>query len=481
MQVQSKVIIRESFSFHIPPQQIHHFSPLLLYDISVYHLFFRTAYHKPIGKSTFLPTSPVKSAPCSIATFLCLFPLFIGPYCRLHLLAACLAAVLAALAVWLWPAAETEPQRPNSAVDPTAATDPAPDPYLAACQTYYTGADGREYHLFTAMTPAPQGSTEPVGYHSELIPANDGASVDFPATVMVEDAVTQDYAAEDFAALLDSWDVSVTAPEGVSRVKLWDTEEETPESPALLYRRLRADPTCTHNEVVWTLRMKSGDVLHLTMTVEFEEQQALRITPEDAPLETAQELQALLDRLAEEYNADTSITVELPDVTYDAPVSVGCAVTLKGSGTAFAAPVTVTPLSDTERCHAYVRFSEVSFEGDGSGTGVTARAPTYLENCRVTGWDVGALAVNGGWVYLHGGYIGGNGVGARYDSAYSNSYTYTIRHIDFLNNTTALELLCLPPNSYAALDDCRFRGNGTDVYNPGGYRIEVNNGTEVTL
>lgn len=361
------------------------------------------------------------------------------------------------MAVWLWPAAETEPQRPNSAADPAAATDPAPDPYLAACQTYYTGADGREYHVFTAVTPSIEGRTDPVGYRSELIPA--GGTVDFPATVMVEDAVTQDYAAEDFAALLDSWDVSVTAPEGVSRVKLWDAEEETPESPALLYRRLRADPTCTHNEVVWTLR----------------------ITPEDAPLETAQELQALLDRLAEEYNADTSITVELPDVTYDAPVSVGCAVTLKGSGTTFAAPVTVTPLSDTERCHAYVRFSEVSFEGDGGGTGVTARAPTYLENCRVTGWDVGALAVNGGWVYLHGGYIGGNGVGARYDSAYSNSYTYTIRHIDFLNNTTALELLCLPPNSYAALDDCRFRGNGTDVYNPGGYRIEVNNGTEVTL
>lgn len=481
MQVQSKVIIRESFSFHIPPQQIHHFSPLLLYDISVYHLFFRTAYHKPIGKSTFLPTSPVKSAPCSIATFLCLFPLFIGPYCRLHLLAACLAAALVALAVWLWPAAETEPQRPDGTADPVLAADPVMDAYTAACQTYYTGADGREYHLFTAMTPAPQGSTEPVGYHSELIPANDGASVDCPATVIAEDAVTQDYAAEDFAALLDSWDVSVTAPEGVSRVKLWDAEEETPESPALLYRRLRADPTCTHNEVVWTLRMKSGDVLHLTMTVEFEEQQALRITPEDAPLETARELQALLVRLAEEYDADTSITVELPDVTYDAPVSVGCAVTLKGGGTTFAAPVTVTPLSDTERCHAYVRFSEVSFEGDGSGTGVTARAPTYLENCRVTDWDVGALAVNGGWVYLHGGYIGGNGVGARYDSAYSNSYTYTIRRIDFLNNTTALELLCLPPNSYAALDDCRFRGNGTDVYNPGGYRIEVNNGTEVTL
>lgn len=395
---------------------------------------------------------------------------------RWLLLAAVIAAAAAAVVLWLSRPGDTPPE---DTADKEDAAQAAADPYLAACQTYYTGADGREYHVFTAVTPSIEGRTDPVGYRSELIPA--GGTVDFPATVMVEDAVTQDYAAEDFAALLDSWDVSVTAPEGVSRVKLWDAEEETPESPALLYRRLRAEPSCTHNEVEWTLYMKNGDVLHLSMTVEFEEQQALRITPEDAPLETAQELQALLYRLAEEYDADTSITVELPDVTYDAPVSVGCAVTLKGSGTAFAAPVTVTPLSDTERCHAYVRFSEVSFEGDGSGTGVTARAPTYLENCRVTGWDVGALAVNGGWVYLHGGYIGGNGVGARYDSAYSNSYTYTIRRIDFLNNTTALELLCLPPNSYAALDDCRFRGNGTDVYNPGGYRIEVNNGTEVAL
>lgn len=383
------------------------------------------------------------------------------------------------MAVWLWPAAETEPQRPNSAVDPTAATDPAPDPYLAACQTYYTGADGREYHVFTAMTPNPYDPTTPVGYCCRLIP--DGSGNDFPATVMVQDATTQEDCPEDFAPLLDSWDVTVSAPEGVGRVSLREAELETADTPALLYRRLWGDNTCTHNEVVWTLRMKSGDVLHLTMTVEFEEQQALRITPEDAPLETAQELQALLDRLAEEYDADTSITVELPDVTYDAPVSVGCAVTLKGSGTTFAAPVTVTPLSDTERCHAYVRFSEVSFEGDGSGTGVTARAPTYLENCRVTGWAVGGEAVTGGWLYLRGSHVADCGVGIRYNSAYSSSYTYFADKMTFVQNGTALELLCLPPNSYAALDDCRFRGNGTDVYNPGGYRIEVNNGTEVTL
>lgn len=183
---------------------------------------------------------------------------------------------------------------PADAETPTA-PDAAMDPYLAACQTYYTGADGREYHVFTAVTPSIEGRTDPVGYRSELIPA--GGTVDFPATVMVEDAVTQDYAAEDFAALLDSWDVSVTAPEGVSRVKLWDAELEAENSTALLYRRLRADPTCTHNEVVWTPRMKSGDEIQLTMTVEFEEQTTLYFGQQDAPLETAQELQALLDRV----------------------------------------------------------------------------------------------------------------------------------------------------------------------------------------
>ena len=51
----------------------------------------------------------------------------------------------------------------------------------------------------------------------------------------------------------------------------------------------------------------------------------------------------------------------------------------------------------------------------------------------------------------------------------------------FVQNGTALELLCMPPRAYAVLEDCRFRGNDVDVANPGGYRIEVNNGTEVTL
>lgn len=398
--------------------------------------------------------------------------------CRLHLLAACLAAALVALVVWLWPAAEKEPQRPNSAADPAAATDPAPDPYLTACQTYYTAGDGREYHVFTAMTPNPYDPTTPVGYCCRLIP--DGSGNDFPATVMVQDATTQEDCPEDFAPLLDSWDVTVSAPEGVGRVSLWEAELETADTPALLYRRLWGDNTCTHNEIVWTLRMKNGDVLILTQTIELLPQEVRTYSTADTPLDTAEQLQALLDDIAGACDADTSVTVYLPEVTYDAPITVGCAVELVGSGTTFTAPITVAPLKNTDLTRAFVRFRQINFTGDGSGTGITAAAPTYLEESRVTGWAVGGEAVTGGWLYLRGSHVADCGVGIRYNSAYS-SYTYFADKMTFVQNGTALELLCMPPRAYAVLEDCRFRGNDVDVANPGGYRIEVNNGTEVTL
>lgn len=380
--------------------------------------------------------------------------------------------------VWLWPAAEKEPQRPNSAADPAAATDPAPDPYLTACQTYYTAGDGREYHVFTAMTPNPYDPTTPVGYCCRLIP--DGSGNDFPATVMVQDATTQEDCPEDFAPLLDSWDVTVSAPEGVGRVSLWEAELETADTPALLYRRLWGDNTCTHNEIVWTLRMKNGDVLILTQTIELLPQEVRTYSTADTPLDTAEQLQALLDDIAGACDADTSVTVYLPEVTYDAPITVGCAVELVGSGTTFTAPITVAPLKNTDLTRAFVRFRQINFTGDGSGTGITAAAPTYLEESRVTGWAVGGEAVTGGWLYLRGSHVADCGVGIRYNSAYS-SYTYFADKMTFVQNGTALELLCMPPRAYAVLEDCRFRGNDVDVANPGGYRIEVNNGTEVTL
>lgn len=352
-------------------------------------------------------------------------------------------------------------------------TRQAPESDTAApYELYYTGEDGREYHVFTCLTPEGDAkAVTPVGYRAELIA--EGGDVDYPSTIVVQDAVTQDFAAEDFALLLDSWDVTVNADEGVGRVSLWEAEDEAKDSPALLYRRLSGDASCTHNEVVWTLRMKNGDTLTLTQIVEHVLQEERVYRYDETPMTTAAELQTLLDTIAAECTAETLVTVFLPQTTYDQPITVPCSVTLVGNGTVFTKPVTVTALEDTDLAFALVKFETCSFLGDGTGTGITAGAPTYFCGCNLSDWDVGAVANDGGWLYLHGGRIANNNVGVRYDSAFSSTYTYNIRDIAFERNTTALELVTFPKGVWTCLERCAFTGNTTDVANPNDYRVET--------
>ena len=94
-------------------------------------------------------------------------------------------------------------------------------------------------------------------------------------------------------------------------------------------------------------------------------------------MDTAAELQALLDDIARQYDADTMVKITLPDVTYDGVIRISCPVELRGSGTVFAAPVTVDTLTDTERSAAYARLCDVTFTGTG-GTGLSAAAPDVV-------------------------------------------------------------------------------------------------------
>ena len=123
------------------------------------------------------------------------------------LAAACL--LLAAIGLMLaqrHPA--TEPGKETTNEPPVRETDP----YLAACQTYYTGADGQEYHVFAAFSPQGENDTTPVGYFSTLLLADQRDSR--PATVFAVNAVTGESTPEAFAALLEDWDVTVTASGG---------------------------------------------------------------------------------------------------------------------------------------------------------------------------------------------------------------------------------------------------------------------------
>ena len=382
------------------------------------------------------------------------------------LAAGCL--LLAALALFFvlrQPAAESE----EPAADQPTVQEA--DPYLAACQTYYTAADGREYHVFAAFSPQGENDTVPVGYLAELAP--EGMQPSRPATVFVTDALTGANANAAFSALMEDSGVTAAAEDGVGRVRLQEPDYDWADTGALLFRVMVGDSSCTHNEIVWTLRMKNGDTIELQQTVEFTVQQTVTLRWQDTPMDTAAELQALLDDIARRYDADTKVQLQLPTVTYDAPVQIACPVELLGSGTVFAAPVTVSALTGTERSSADARFRDVTFAAADGGTGLSAAASVYLERCRFTGWDVAAQAVDGGWVYCQSGStFSGNGTALRFSVAYTDSFGFP-SETEFSDNDVAVQVERLPDGVWLRLENCRFLRNGTDISNPRQYRVET--------
>lgn len=70
------------------------------------------------------------------------------------------------------------------------------------------------------------------------------------------------------------------------------------------------------NQVVWTIHMKNGDVIRLHQDMIITATQTHEIRPEDYPMNTTQELQALVDHLAEEIPKEDQIEIYLPPVTY---------------------------------------------------------------------------------------------------------------------------------------------------------------------
>ena len=85
------------------------------------------------------------------------------------------------------------------------------------------------------------------------------------------------------------------------------------------------------NELVWTLTMKNGDTIRLKHTFEVLPLVHAVFTAEDTPLNTIEDLKALLDRIDGEVPADTVVDIYLPPVTYTGDLHISSrAVNLYG-------------------------------------------------------------------------------------------------------------------------------------------------------
>ena len=365
---------------------------------------------------------------------------------------ACAVLLVVLLGAVLWAtlggrAAQTPPRTDGAQTlepaDPTEPTGLSGNYQSDGCQTWYDGADGRMCHLYVCFSPQSDGGGLPASHRSELLPAD--ASGTSPLCLFVEDAEDPSLdVREDFSALLAYHTVEAVAAEGSDTCTILGETDSYYNAGALLAHEHEVTSACTYNDIIWTLHMKTGDKITLRQVEECSEKQRRTVSWEDTPMDTTADLQALLDDLTLNLSAETELVVELPSVTYTEPLTIRRAMTLQAhaDGTEFTAPITVNHMAYSEVTDIHVVLSGLRLcgAGDMTGTGVTAKAPTYLNNCWITNWDVGALAADGGWIWVEKSSFTRNATALRIDTTESSSWGSDLHGGNFIRNGTALDI-----------------------------------------
>ncbi len=228
----------------------------------------------------------------------------------------------------------------------------------------------------------------------------------------------------------------------------------------------------TH-ELVWMLNMKNGDTICLRQIYAVVPLEHQVYSSEDTPMETLEELGALLKRIDEEVPAETIVDIYLPPVTYDGGLDIlSRGVNLYGSTgetgrTTFTNTVNV--YSDNP---SNVILYNLDFEGQG-GTGLSATASVQMEDCRFTGWDIGAVPQDGGMIGVYGCTFSGNRIGFKYNSASFHSFNEEFSDCIFEGNDIGVQFARMNGNISIDFAGSTFSNNGTDIDNPIDYPVNT--------
>ena len=223
-------------------------------------------------------------------------------------------------------------------------------------------------------------------------------------------------------------------------------------------------------DMVWEIAMKNGNLLCLRQHFVAQPYQVLRFTPEGTPMETIEELQALIDRIPSQLTDKfTGVEITLPAVRYEGGLTVdGYDVTLLGSQDDAGNCTTFTGTVHTVgKDQGISYFENISFVGPGEGVGVSASARLHLTNCRIAGWRTGVLAYGNQqvWVNLRACTVEDNHVGLHFNATGANVSRSIYDDNLFRQNGTAVLLERVPSIESISFPGCRFTKNGTDIDN----------------
>lgn len=230
-------------------------------------------------------------------------------------------------------------------------------------------------------------------------------------------------------------------------------------------------------EVVYTITMKNGDVIRMIQRQRFTSISTYTYTAEDAPMDTIEDLQALVDSLTERIDEYDRAILYLPAVVYEGGLTVNeRAVSLYGSVGPDGQRTTFTgPVASSFR-RGIREFHDISFQGHGVGTGVTAAGSSriHLIDCRVSGWETGFLAADNAWINAVGTTFTDNGAGICFNTKDTPMVTDDFFTGDvFQNNAAAVLLESVSADVTLKFSGARFFGNGVDIDNRCGQEVDL--------
>ena len=227
------------------------------------------------------------------------------------------------------------------------------------------------------------------------------------------------------------------------------------------------------NELVWTLQMKNGDTIRLRQTFEVIPLVHQAFTPEDAPLNTMEDLRALLERINTEVPADTIVDIYLPAATYTGNLTMASrAVNLYGCNDGSGRTFFAGSLSVRTDSPSLVTLCDLDFVGNG-GTGLSSTASAQIFGCSFSGWDIGAAVQDGGMIGVENCIFRNNGIGFRYDTANYSFFKTGFPDCTFEGNGTGLQFARLPGTMALDFAFTVFSGNEIDIDNPIGYPADL--------
>lgn len=341
-------------------------------------------------------------------------------------------------------------------------------------ETVYTSQAGNGYQLRLSDETSPDASLPEVRHLGEQ-----DESHRYPIYLFAGDLSGSDPAGDGFwdsvasvEARIDAADVQVS----VSCTEPVRESEFNPFPSAVMtiveYKILGAGEHGA--ELVFTVSMKNGDVIHLRQAQKYAAIITRRYTAQDAPVDTIEELSAFVEEITAVTGENDLIYLELPPVVYEGGldltercIKLNGSVGPDGQRTTFTGPVRAA------YGWGYHEFSNIDFNGSGDGVGITASVRTKLTNCRVSGWETGYLAVGEAWIDAFDSVFENNKIGLHFNSTGGRVMDDLYSNNIFRNNDTGILLESVPTDIMLKFTGTRFSGNGVDIDNRCNQALDV--------